>query len=298
MKVLCIGQAAYDITFLMDKFPRENTKNKVSNMSECGGGTASNPAYLLGKWGVDVAFAGTVGNDIYGKKIIKEFVSANVDVSHLEVRNGEKTTMSFIVANQEKGSRTVFTYQSKEVLSSLSLDFEPDVILMDGSEYHASLEVIEKYPNAIKVLDAGRCVKEVIDLCYKVDYIVASKDFAEKASKIKIDVHDSTSLANMYNLLYMRFRKTLVITLEEKGCLYKDGNILKRMPTLAVSVVDSTGAGDFFHGAFVYGLIKKYPFEQILKLSNVTASLSLRYLGTRNSVPSKREVREIFHEFE
>ena len=68
-----------DITMAVDSFPKENTKNRIDNRVECGGGPAGNAAYLLGKWGMDVHFAGVVGNDEYGKRIKEEFESVNVN---------------------------------------------------------------------------------------------------------------------------------------------------------------------------------------------------------------------------
>ena len=73
MKILCLGNVAYDITLPMEDYPVENVKYRLTNRVECGGGQASNCAYLLAKWGMNVAFAGVVGNDYYGELIRKEF---------------------------------------------------------------------------------------------------------------------------------------------------------------------------------------------------------------------------------
>ena len=72
MKIVCIGHAAYDITIPVLTYPVENTKNRVHDRIECGGGPACNAAYLLGCWKSDVEFVGVVGNDSYGKKIVEE----------------------------------------------------------------------------------------------------------------------------------------------------------------------------------------------------------------------------------
>lgn len=71
MKVLCIGHATYDVVIPVDDYPEENTKNRINNSICCGGGPASNAAYLLGKWGIDTYFAGLVGND-YEARVIKK----------------------------------------------------------------------------------------------------------------------------------------------------------------------------------------------------------------------------------
>ena len=79
MKILAIGHAAYDTTIPVDGYPKENTKNRVKQQIECGGGPACNAAYLLGKWGLDVAFAGVVGKDRFGEKIKQELTEAHVN---------------------------------------------------------------------------------------------------------------------------------------------------------------------------------------------------------------------------
>ena len=115
MKVLCIGHTAYDITVLTDGYPKENVKYRVEKRIECGGGPASNAAYLLGKWGIKTYIASVVGNDIYGKRIKKEFTDVGVDTTYLELSNKYKTTSSFIIVNKKNASRTVFTYRNPQM---------------------------------------------------------------------------------------------------------------------------------------------------------------------------------------
>ena len=84
MNILCIGHAAYDTTVPVLEFPEENTKNRVPERLENGGGPANNAAYLLGKWGMNTYFAGIVGDDIAGKKIKQELENVNVSTKYLE----------------------------------------------------------------------------------------------------------------------------------------------------------------------------------------------------------------------
>ena len=67
MKAICIGHSTYDTTLLLDKFPIENTKNRVEKHIECGGGPASNAGYLLAKWKIDTTIASIIGDDYYGR---------------------------------------------------------------------------------------------------------------------------------------------------------------------------------------------------------------------------------------
>lgn len=299
MKILCLGHAAYDVTVPLDEYPIENTKNRIDELFECGGGPASNAAYLLGKWGMDVYFAGVVGVGERGKAIREEFEKVKVKVDYLETNPLYRTTFSFIIANKSKGSRTVLAYRSKDMkMSELNLNFVPDIILIDGQEYEISKQVLKQYPQAISIIDAGRATPEIVELAKMVNYLVCSKEFAEEVSGITIDYNNKQTIIDLYNNLKQNFNNTIVVTLEKKGCLYEYDGQIKIMPSIEVTAIDSTGAGDIFHGAFTYGIAKKLPFEKTLKISNIAGALSVTRIGGRNSVFSLEEMKEIYHDFE
>ena len=297
MKILCIGHAAYDITTPVDTYPVANTKNRVHDRIECGGGPAATAAYLLGKWNMDTTFAGIVGKDLYGSRIKKEFDDINVDTRYLQMSAEHTTTSSFILANTSNGSRTTFAYRPSDMkMSEFELDFEPDVILMDGQEYEMSKKLLEKYPNAISIIDAGRSRKEIIELSKMVTYLVCSKEFAENVSGMKFN-DDYSNKEEVYKKLEEMFANTIVVTLEAAGCLYKINNEIKIMPSIKVKPIDSTGAGDIFHGAFTFGVAKGYDFETILKLSNIAGAISVSRIGTRVSIPTIEEMEAVYNEF-
>jgi len=297
MKILCIGHAAYDLTSTISEFPIENTKNRVHDRIECGGGPSATAAYLLGKWHMDTSFAGIIGKDLYGEKIKSEFESIGVNTKYLEMSSEHTTTSSFILANTSNGTRTIFTYRPSDMkMQEFELDFEPDIILMDGQEYEMSKKLLEKYPNAISIIDAGRSRKEIIELSKMVTYLVCSKEFAENVSEIKFN-EDFSNKEEIYHKLESIFHNNIVVTLEAKGCLYKLNNQLKIMPSIKVKAVDSTGAGDIFHGAFTYGIAKGYDFEKVLKLSNIAGAISVTRIGTRASIPTLEEMEEVYNAF-
>ena len=298
MKILCIGHAAYDITIPVSKYPEENKKHRVERRVECGGGPASNAAYLLGKWGLDTYFAGVIGNDEYGRVIKAEFESVGVNTKYLELKDGFKTTSSFILANSSNGSRTVFTYRPEEVkMKPFELDFEPTIILLDGQEPEISMELINKYPASISIIDAGRPKPEIMELAKRVDYLVCSKDYAEAVTGISIDYSDSNSYQSLFDALKNQYKNEIIVTLEDKGCLYEIDGDVKRMPSIEVNPIDSTGAGDIFHGAFTYALAKNFPLEDMLKVSNITGAMSVTRIGGRFSVPHIEEVMRAYHAF-
>ncbi len=297
MKILSIGHVTYDVTFPVNVYPKENTKNRYFDKEECVGGPASIASLLLGKWGENVSIAGMVGDDDYGRRIKKEFELNNVDTSYLVLREGMVTSSSTVLANRENGSRTIFSYVPKSMrLDKFKPTLAPDIILLDGFEYEASKELLRLYPNAISVIDAGSFSDKVMKLAKKVNYVVCSFDFALSATGVDALYDDKKSLVLLYQTLEDMFKGVVVITLEEYGCLYRYEGKIKIMPSMKVKTVDSTGAGDIFHGAFTYGIANGFDFEKNLKFSNIAGALSVTRVGGYKSIPSLEEMNEIYNE--
>lgn len=296
-KIVCIGLANYDITMPLDSFPIENTKNRIEEVIECGGGPASTAAYTLGKWGANVFFLGVIGNDLYGDILKEEFKSANVNIDFLEINDSFSTPVSHIIVNKEKGTRTTLTYRKPIVMNPVSFPYHPDYILTDGQEYALSKKMILENKEAVSIIDAGRTEDTILELCTFCDYVICSKDFAEKVTGLSFDFADNTSLQNIYLKLKDKFKGHIIVTLEAKGCLYEQDGELKIMTSLMIDAVDSTGAGDIFHGAFVYALSNGYDLEKCLQISNTAGAVSTKRIGGRYSVPTKEEVREYIHDF-
>ena len=149
-------------------------------------------------------------------------------------------------------------------------------------------KVISNNKQATVVIDAGRCTDDVIELCHMSDYIVCSRKFAEDYSK-------SSDIDIMMNKLNSDFKGEVVITLEDKGCAYySDGvKIIKSVP---LSAVDTTGAGDIFHGAFVYGLINNWDMYKILTFASTTSGLSVTRMTGRKSIFPLKKVEDLYNE--
>ena len=129
----------------------------------------------------------------------------------------------------------------------------------------------------------------------KVNYIVCSKAFAEAATKMSIDYNNTSTLVNVYDELRNKYdHQNIVVTLEEHGAMYMVDNQIKISPALKVDAVDTTGAGDIFHGAFCYGIANGYPLEKAIKYGNIAAGLSCQTMGARLSVPKLDDVVKIY----
>ena len=296
MKVLCIGHSSWDISVPIDEYPAENTKYRFNEKFAAGGGPAANAAYLLGKWGIDTVIATAIGSDDFGAKIKKEFNEVNVNTDYIETSYEKDTSFSFILINKKNGYRTVFNVATEyPMLKKYNYEFTPDIILTDGHDYGASQNAISKFPHAISVIDAGRVTQELIELCKYIKYIVCSKGFAETVSGLKFDYNNPQTLVNVYTKLQNKYpHANIVVTLEEHGALYQVNNQIKIMPGLKCNAVDTTGAGDIFHGAFVYGLANNFDIEKCVMLANIAGGLSVQKMGSRLSIPNLSEVLDYY----
>ena len=293
MKIVCIGHSTYDITLPVNEFPEENRKIRLSNHIECGGGPAANGAYLLAKWGMDVSLVSIVGNDYYGEKVIEEDKNMGVDTTFIEKRDDHSTSSSYIIANMSNGTRTILT-SKKEPIRKLSnnIDIKADVILIDGEHPETAYEVLENNPNAISILDAGRLNDDTKFLDKFVTYFVCSKEYAENFTNKEINIERMDRLVEIYEELNSYFDTNIIITLEEAGAFTKiDGNY-EIIPSMKVKALDSTGAGDIFHGALTYFIANNYPLREAIKLSNITGAISVTRMGARYSIPILSEVLE------
>ncbi len=291
MKFVCIGHATYDTTLATPNFPLENKKIRINKKIECGGGPASNAAYLLAKWKMDATFIGIVGNDYYGTNIIKEFNEVGVNTEYIEKSKKIETDSSYIIANLENGSRTIITSKNctlDELVEPIDIK-DADVILVDGEHYKTAMKVLSDNPNAISILDAGRVNEKTIELGKMVTYLVCSKDFAEDFTKQKINYSNMDSLVTVYETLKMYFKTNIIITLENVGSFTKIDKY-ELIPSIKVKALDSTGAGDIYHGAFTYFIANNYSLKDSIKLASITGALSVTKIGSRYSIPELDEV--------
>jgi len=291
MKVVCVGHSTYDTTLPMDFYPTENMKYRIKKHIECGGGPASNGAYLLAKWGMDTAIVSIVGDDYYGEKVIEDFKNIGADITYLEKRENHMTSSSYIIANMSNGSRTVITSKKPPIRKlEKDVDIKADVILVDGEHPETAIEVLKNNPDALSVLDAGRYDEDRLEIGKLVTYVVCSKDFAEEFSKEKIDAKNIDTIIPAYKQMKDYFKTNVIITLEAAGSFTEIDGEYQILPSIKVTSLDSTGAGDIFHGAFTYFISNNYSLTDAIHFASVTGAISVTRIGSRYSIPELREV--------
>ena len=281
--VLCVGHACYDLLFSVAEHPKSDEKIFASDLTSSGGGPAANAAIAVSRLGMTAAFAGYLGQDIYGQMHQQEFSDHHVDTS-LVVRGSSPTPLSTVIV-KPNGERALINYKGSTLpLSADAIDFssiQAKAILFDGHEPHLSLALLElaKSKNIPTVLDAGSMHEGTSALWNKVDYLVASEKFARQFS------------ADMPSALTLMTKESpaVVITLGEKGLIWQRGHQSGILAGLPVNAIDTTGAGDAFHGAFAAALSAQMNWTDILHYSSVAGALCCTKIGARQGLPWKEE---------
>ena len=286
--VLCVGHATYDLTFAVPHHPAPDEKAFATDFAGCGGGPAANAAVTVAKLGGRTAFAGYLGQDIYGNLHMAELEAAHVDTS-LVVRGASATPLSAIWAKPD-GSRSLVNYHGEtQPLPASAIDFssiQPKVILFDGWQPDVSLPLVKwAAKNGVPtVLDAGSVHRGTELLASKVDYLVAAEKFGLDFTGA---AHVETAVSHLSKLA-----KTAVITLGARGLIWQNSSSSGSLPAFTVAAIDSTGAGDTFHGAFAFALSQNMPWLDILSTASAAAALCCTRHGARLGIPTKKEVAE------
>jgi len=286
LDVLCIGHAAWDITMAVEHHPGPDEKTSACAIASGGGGPAANAAVAVARLGGRSAFAGYFGKDVYGQLHINGLQAEGVDTGYV-VRGGAASPVSVILAKPD-GSRTVINH--KQDTPWLTLDMadlsglQAKAILFDGHEPLISLPVAEQAgrENIPLILDAGSVHRGTRELASLVDYLAASKKFAldfcgENDPYIALE-----KLADI--------SPNVVVTLGEKGLIWARGGERGRLAACDVPIMDSTGAGDAFHGAFALGVAQGMDWQPLLRFAAAAGALACTKLGARNSMPAASAV--------
>jgi sugar/nucleoside kinase (ribokinase family) len=288
MKILSVGQSTLDISLPLDQEIKENEKFRVYDKLESPGGPATTASILLGRWGEDVTLYSRLGDDMYGKNISDFLVSANV--KHLSIPCPEfATPISVILTNKNNGNRTIFNCPGIIEASNLSINEECSVFLTDAHEPEIAHRYLDQHPTVISVLDAGGYREATVELAKRVTWLVTSESFASGYTNVKIDMKDPRTWSTMFTKLH-ELNPHPVVTLGERGCLYENEGQIHLLPSYPAVAIDTNGAGDVFHGAFVYGLVHQLTLIEILKLASMTSSIHVTRRGGSLSIPDLNEV--------
>lgn len=287
-----IGYVSIDHVLLIPSNLKKNTKSGLAGFTVSGGGPAATALVALSRLGANTVFCGKVADDSMGRNKIEELQSEGVDASGVVVEKGTKSEYIFVLVEQGTGRRTILGHNG--TVSALkphelkkNLIINSKFLHLDLSHFPAGKTAIKwaKEKNVPVCVDAewgGDSIREIISL---IDVLIVPENFG------KIFLGISKKENQIKDLLKMG-AKIVCITLGEKGCLCSDGGELLKIPAFKVPVIDTTGAGDVFHGAFIFGLLKGWNLRKVCVFASAVSAMKCRQLGGRLGIPVYEEARK------
>jgi sulfofructose kinase len=285
--VICVGHASYDLVFSIPHHPAEDEKLFADDLLGCGGGPAANAAVTIAKLGFKAAFAGYLGCDIYGDLHLQELDSAGVNCQFIQ-RDNSPTPLSTILVKPD-GKRALLNYKgSTQALARNSIDFSKlkcKVILLDGHEPNISLDLLQRYPNHAlpSVLDAGSLHDGTRLLMDKVSHLVCSEKFA-----LQYAADEHLALARLAAIA-----PVVVITLGERGLIWQRGQESGSLSAPSIQAIDTTGAGDAFHGAFAAALSANMLWQETLRYASAAGAYCCTKIGARPGLPDQAQIQQV-----
>lgn len=287
MKILVIGRSTYELNVPIKNTLVEGTSINNSNYLGCGGGSAANSAYLLGKWHQDVYLSTVLGNDDNAKKILNEFRFVGVKTDYIESDYDNLTSNSIILTNLENKVVTKIDLQRNDMkIKKTDYLDNFDIILTDGYDDYGTSILYNRYPNAKKVLYGDIVSKGIMNIINQSNVIIMSKEFALKYSKVNVDFNDVKSIAGMYSKILPSLNGELILFLDGVGIVYQLDNQIK-MFNFNNNLEYKHGYVDVFNGALVYGFANDISLEENIKNAMKYAEASCKTLGARISIPEK-----------
>ncbi len=291
--VFGFGHCCIDYLTVLDPYPEKGRKGDVVQSIVIGGGPVPTALLTVTGFGASARFCGKVGDDHDGRVVIEGLKEGGVDISRMIVDPSARTARAYIWIDPRDGSRTVALDKTNITWPSADdLDEEMvkscKVFLCDGRAADACVKGLKAAREfGVKtILDTGANrlrFKEMLEL---TDFAVVSSDLSDTLSPGV----DPDELAR---LLVKMGTGTAVVTAGKDGALWCDGRAEGHVPGFSVDAVDTTGAGDVFHGGFIHGLLNNWELERSIAFANAAAALSCRHLSGQQGIPKLTEVEAL-----
>ncbi|MFU8848492.1 MAG: PfkB family carbohydrate kinase [Opitutales bacterium] len=287
--VLCVGYACVDINFRAPHHPASDEKVRALSMHSCGGGPAANAAVAIARLGGQAAFFGYLGKDSFGQLHLDELTAAGVQTEGIH-RGGAPTPVAAVTI-KPNGDRSIVDYCVPSALApedAVTLQETPArVLLVDGHQPLLSLKLVEEARRLgiPSVLDAGS-IHDGTNLLYnKVDYLITSEKFARQFTG---EDDPRTALASLDGAAPF-----IAATWGADGVYWLNESGQHHMPAFDIEAIDTTGAGDAFHGAFALGLAQGMKLRHNLRRASATGALTCLQPGARSALPHNAQVEAL-----
>ena len=298
--IIGIVATVFDTLMLAEGFPQEDTKMQAMQTMTQGGGPCATALVAAARLGVSAAYMGNLGDDSYGRFMNGDFAKYGVDTSLIKVQPGCVSFHSFVLLNTRASTRTII-WNKGTVPAPMPGDVNLDavagakVLHLDGHQLDAAIHAARyARKNGVKVsLDAGGTYPGIEQLLPFVDFLIPSEEFALKLT----GQHDAQSAAR--SLMSQYHPEFVVVTQGSRGGFLYDGSAFTRYACYPVDVIDSCGAGDVFHGAFLAAYLRGgMKIIDCCRFASAVSALKCTHFGARDGIPSYERTLAFLHERE
>jgi sugar/nucleoside kinase (ribokinase family) len=292
--VVGVGLNATDTLLLVPHFPAYAGKVPIEEEILSPGGQIASAMVTCARLGLRVRYIGTLGDDERGRIQLESLRAEGINLDHVRVRRDCPNQSAYILVDRSTGERTVL-WQRPECLRLDPEEITPEQI--SGARLlHLDGHDTPSVERAARIARrAGIPVSVDVDSVYHgfdqvlpyVDYLVASSEFPEQWTNERDPFKALEMIQNEYGM------RVAAMTLGAHGALARAEGRFLYSPAFVVNCVDTTGAGDIFHGAFCYAVLQQMPLGEALDFSNALAALNCMALGARGGIRGVEEARTL-----
>ena len=293
--ILFIGGSSVDIVLNVPRLPSLDEKLLVKYAGHHAGGLVANAACAAARLGLRTAWAGTLGEDENGRLMIDSFQDFGVDTSMAQILQGVTTDFTVILLDSS-GERTILVVPTSPAPLSLEASVFSElakvsiIYTLPQPEYWFTplAEAVHANGGLIAVdVESSAPVK-----CAQLKNVIRHSDlvFCSRSGLSLISGSDEPE-SGAKRVLEMG-PEFVCVTLGKRGAWVSTADENQFSPGFSVPVTDTTGAGDSFHAAFLYGYLENRSLEDVLKFANAAAALSVQALGARGGFATVDQVEE------
>ena len=292
--VVGVGLNATDTLLIVPHFPAYAGKVPFVEEILSPGGQVASALVACARLGLATKYIGTIGDDERGRIQIDSLSGTGINLDHVQLRRGCANQSAYIIIDRSTGERTVL-WRRDDCLRIDPVEISPDQITC-GRMLHIDGHDTPAVAHAAAIArQHGIPVTVDVDTIYhgfdrvlpNVDYLVASSEFPTAWTGVNDPFAALESLQNEYGM------RVAAMTLGAHGSLAREGGKFHYSPAFVVNCMDTTGAGDVFHGAFCYAVLQGLPMGEALELSNAMAALNCTALGARGGIGTLDDVRAL-----
>jgi len=299
--VIGLGIANVDIVLRFERMPRWEDPGRVEGFTIADGGPAGTACAVAALFGVKTGFIDTFGNDDMAERKLQKLQQVGVDVSHMIKYDEPEDHIAFVYVQAQTGER-YFSFL-KEFLShkvqpeELDRDYltSASYLHLDGAHTKASLQAARWMHEAGKsvVLDAASTKREIPDwmreLVVETDVLICGSGFGTMLTGYEKREDAGKAILEIGT-------RIVVQTEGLDGNYTTSADEFFHTPAFKMNAIDTTGAGDVFHGAYLVGLVKGWDLRRTAAFASAVYAIHCTVLGNRKGIPSMEEVEAFLKE--